>query len=235
MWGRPWVPSGVRRLHRPEGVVGHGRTRLALASNAPAPATPAPRALQLSFTFFCSNLDFVIYVFPFHLDRVLFSTSFVNFLFSNLFLMFVWTWSRGEGIHGLPGCSGRVPPRGGGGEPQGMRAQPLGQEAPLEEHTAAAAEGTQSGSPPGRGHSSRCRGDPVWKPPGRGHSSPCRGVPWRTPGAGEPSSRSPWRHTEGDTAGRRLQAVLFCRLDPLPPLMKGQTIAITYVINMVKH
>lgn len=176
MWGRPWVPSGVRRLRRPEGVVGRGRTRLALASNAPAPATPAPRALQLSFIFFCSNLDFVIYVFPFHLDRVLFSTSFVNFLFSHLFLMFVWTWSRGEGVHGLPGCSGRVPPRGRGGEPQGMRAQPLGQ-APREEHTAAAAEGTQSGSPLEEGTAAPAEGSPG-EPPGQG--SPAAAAPGAT-------------------------------------------------------
>jgi len=106
VWGRPWVPSRVRRLRRREGGVGRGRAGLAPTSTAPAPAAPAPCAPQLSFTVFCSNLDFVIYVFPFHLDRVLFSTSFVNVLFSNLFLMFVWTWSRRGGVHGLPGGSG---------------------------------------------------------------------------------------------------------------------------------
>ena len=111
------------------------------------------------------------------------------------------------------------------GKPPWKRAQQplqrghLGREAPLEEGTAAAAEGAPgSGSPPGRAHSSPCRGVPY------------RGAPWRTPRAGEPGSCSPWGRTVVDTAGRRLQAVLFCRVDPLPPLMKGQTIAITSLL-----
>ena len=108
LWGLSWtgllpepgaghaVPSGVRRLRGVRGAVA------AEAQGWRRPGSSLPAA---ALHLFCSNLDFVICVFPFHLDRVLFSTSFVNVLFSNLFLTFVSTWSRRGGVQELAGGS----------------------------------------------------------------------------------------------------------------------------------
>ena len=79
--------------------------RGAVAAEAQGCRRPGSSLAAAALHLFCSNLNFVICVFPFHLDRVLFSTSFVNFLFSNLFLTFVWTWSRKGGVRELAGGS----------------------------------------------------------------------------------------------------------------------------------